>query len=98
MVGIRWTLQASQDLDSIVEFIAKDSPQYARLLAVDIFQAVERIAEFPESGRIVPELGDPVVREIILGNYRLVYRLQEKHIELLTVYHGARLLDPAKLK
>lgn len=98
MVAVRWTLQASQDLDSIVEFIAKDSPQYARLFVVDIFQAVDRIAEFPKSGRVVPELGDPIVREIILGNYRLVYRLRERLAELLTVYHGARLLDPAKLK
>lgn len=56
------------------------------------------MAEFPKLGRMAPELGDPAVREIILRNYRLVYRLKEKRIELLTVYHGARLLDPAKLK
>ena len=98
MVEVRWTLQASQDLNSIVDFIARDSSQYARLFVVDIFQAVERIGEFPESGRMVPELRDPVVREIILGNYRLVYRLREKRVELLTIYHGARLLDPSKLK
>ncbi len=98
MVEVRWTLQASQDLDSIVEFIAKDSSQYARLFVVDVFQAADRIAEFPTSGRTVPELNDPVIREIILGNYRIVYRLKENRVELLTVYHGARLLDPAKLR
>jgi addiction module RelE/StbE family toxin len=98
MVGIRWTEQACQDLQAIAEFIEKDSSQYARLFVVDIFQAVERIAEFPKSGRMVPELGDPAVRELILGNYRLVYRLKAKYVELLTVYHGARLLDPGKLK
>ncbi|MFA6093921.1 MAG: type II toxin-antitoxin system RelE/ParE family toxin [Elusimicrobiota bacterium] len=85
-------------MQAIAEFIEKDSSQYARLFVVDIFQAVERIAEFPKSGRMVPELGDPAVRELILGNYRLVYRLKAKYVELLTVYHGARLLDPGKLK
>ncbi len=98
MVDVRWAIQASVDLDSIVEFINKDSPQYARLFVVDIFQAVDRIAEFPKSGRIVPEVNDPAVREIILGNYRLVYRLKQAHAELLTIYHGARLLDPGQLK
>jgi plasmid stabilization system protein ParE len=98
MVEVRWTLQASQDLGSIVAFLDKDSFQYARLFVVDIFQAIERIAEFPESGRMVPEFGDPVVREVILGNYRLVYRLGGKGIEILTVYHGARLLNLDKLR
>jgi plasmid stabilization system protein ParE len=51
MVEVRWTHQAYQDLQAIVEFIAKDSSQYARLFVVDIFQTVERIAEFPKSGR-----------------------------------------------
>ncbi len=72
MVEVRWTPQATEDLDSIVEFIVRDSSQYARLFVLDIFQAVERISEFPQSGRVVPELNDPVVREVILGNYRLV--------------------------
>jgi plasmid stabilization system protein ParE len=98
MVEVRWTHQACEDLQAIVEFIAKDSSHYARLFVVDIFQATERIAMFPKSGRIVPELGNPVVRELILGNYRLAYRLKVSCVELLTVYHGARLLDPDKLK
>lgn len=98
MAEVRWTLQATDDLDSIAEFIAKDSPQYARLFVTDVFQAVERLSEFPQSGRIVPELNDPIVREIILGNYRLVYRFKAKLIVLLTVYHGARLLDPTTLE
>ena len=98
MVEVRWTLQASDDLDSIAQFISKDSPPYARLFVSDVFQAVERLSEFPKSGRIVPELNDPVIREVILGNYRLVYRFEAKLIELLTVYHGARLLDPTTLE
>lgn len=98
MVEVRWTLQASDDLNSIARFISKDSPQYARLFVTDVLQAVERLSEFPGSGRIVPELGDPVIREVILGNYRLVYRFKRKLIEVLTLYHGARLLDPTTLR
>jgi toxin ParE1/3/4 len=97
MVEVRWTPQATEDLDSIVEFIARDSPQYARLFVLDIFQTVERISKFPRSGRVVPELKNPVVREVILGQYRLVYRVKGAGLDLLTIYHGARLLDPSKL-
>ena len=64
MAEVRWTLQATDDLDSIAQFISKDSPQYARLFVSDVFQAAERLSEFPKSGRIVPELNDPVVREV----------------------------------
>ena len=98
MAEIRWTLQAAADLEAIAEFISVDSPQYAQLFALNIFNAIERLATFPRSGRAVPELGNPAIREIILGNYRIVYRLRNEVAEILTVYHGARLLDPSVLK
>ena len=98
MVEIRWTLQAYEDLDSLTEFISKDSPQYARLFVLDILQGVDRISKFPNSGRMVPELGNPVVREILMGNYRVVYRLRENLAEILAIYHGARLLNPEFLE
>ena len=98
MAEVKWTLQAVGDLDSIAAFIAKDSFQYARLFVLDIFQAVDRIGDFPKSGRMVPELSIPSVREVILGNYRIVYRHKEDLVELLTIYHAARLLDPNRLR
>ena len=94
MVEVRWTLQAAQDLESIVEFISKNSLHYARLFAIDVFRTIDRIAAFPASGRIVPEIGDHQIRETITGSYRLVYRLKENRIEMLTIFHGARLFDP----
>ncbi|MBN1359621.1 MAG: type II toxin-antitoxin system RelE/ParE family toxin [Sedimentisphaerales bacterium] len=48
-------------------------------------------------GRLVPEVNDPAIRELILGNYRVIYRLRGDLVEILTVHRGARLLDPAKL-
>ena len=64
---------------------------------LDVFGAVERLERFPESGRIVPEKNEPSIREIILGNYRIVYRFRNDVAELLTIHHGARLLDPSQL-
>lgn len=94
MVEVRWTLQAIDDLRSIADFIAKDSPHYARLTVIDSFSAVERLVDFPRSGRIVPEIKKPAIREIILGNYRIIYRLRGRIIDILAVHHGAKLLGP----
>ncbi len=95
MAVIRWTPQAADDLESIAEYIANDSPHYARLFVLKIISAVERLEHFPEIGRIVPERGDPAIRELLVGSYRIVYRLKNEVAEVLTVYHTARLLDPS---
>ena len=97
MAEVRWTTQAAADLELIAEFIAHDSPHYASLFVIDVLAAVERLVRFPESGRIVPEKNDSKVREIILGNYRIVYRWRAEVTEILMIHHGARLLDPSQL-
>ena len=98
MVEVEWSSQAAQDLESIVEFISKDSPQYARLFVSDIFRTLDRIATFPNSGRTVPEAGNPAIREVILGSYRVMFRVGKEKVGLITIHHGARLLDPDKLR
>jgi len=97
MAEVRWTPQAADDLEAVADFIATNSPYYARLFTMDVLAAVERLADFPNSGRVVPELKDPAIREILFGSYRIVYRVKGDVVELLTVYHGARLLDPSRL-
>jgi len=97
MAPVRWTPQAADDLEAIAAFIARDSPHFAGLFVADILQVVDRLADFPESGRIVPEIGEKSIREIILGSYRIIYRLRRDAVEILTVHHGARLLDPKRL-
>jgi toxin ParE1/3/4 len=67
------------------------------LFVLDVFAAVERLDLLPQSGRVVPEKNDPQIREILLGNYRIIYRLRDEVAELLTIHHGARLLDPTRL-
>jgi plasmid stabilization system protein ParE len=98
MAEVEWTSQAFRDLQSIAEFIAKDSRSQAQLFVFDVFRTAERIALFPLSGRMVPELKNPIYREIIRGSYRIVYRLKKQNAELLAIHHGARLLNPDELK
>ncbi len=98
MAQVRWTPQAADDLDAIAEFIARDSPHFAGLFVADILQTVDRLVDFPESGRIVPEIGEKSIRELILGSYRIIYRRRTEAVEVLTVHHGARLLDPKRLR
>ena len=92
MGRLKWTIQAVEDIEAIYEFIAKDSISYARLFTKDILQSVKRLDNFPKSCRIVPDLSNKNIREIILGNYRIIYRIKPDLVEILTVYHSARLL------
>jgi plasmid stabilization system protein ParE len=87
---IRWTLQAAEDLEAIHEFIARDSAHYARLVVERVLQAIDQLGQFPESGRIVPELSEPSIREIVRRPYRIVYRLSADTVELLTIFHASR--------
>jgi toxin ParE1/3/4 len=65
--------------------------RYAVLLAERLIAAVEQIGQFPESGRVVPEIGEETLRDIVHGNYRIVYRLGSEAVEIIAVHHGARL-------
>ncbi len=96
MAQVRWTLQAADDLEGIAQFIAHDSPHYASVFVMDVLDCVEQLESFPKSGRVTPEMNNPDIREIILGNYRIIYRLKTELVEILTIHHGARLLNPAR--
>lgn len=91
MTLVRWTDQAVDDLRAIREFIERDSPRYGRLVVERLFDATQRLESFPFSGRVVPELGRDDVREIVLGEYRIVYRLKGETAELITVFRSSRL-------
>jgi plasmid stabilization system protein ParE len=97
MAQVRWTAQAADDLEAVCLFIARDSPQLAAAFADRVLRATDLLASFPRSGRIVPELGIRNIREIVVGSYRVIYRIQREDVQLLTVHHGARVLDTAKI-
>ncbi|HXV68156.1 MAG TPA: type II toxin-antitoxin system RelE/ParE family toxin [Nitrospira sp.] len=92
MTPVKWTRQAAEDVEAIKAYVARDSERYASLLAERLVAAVGRLELFPQSGRVVPEVGDESLREVLYGNYRLVYRLHAESVEVITVYHAARLL------
>jgi toxin ParE1/3/4 len=85
--------RAIDDLNQIAEYIAKDSPRYADITIDKIFARTNILITFPMCGRMVPELGVRNIREIIEGNYRIIYQIMsDTRIEILTVHHGARIL------
>ena len=92
MTPISWSPQALRDVESIREYIAQDSPRYAELVVHRIIASVERLRAFPESGRVVPERGDPEIREVIVRPFRVVYRHRDGVIEIATVFRASRLL------
>ena len=93
MSKVSWMPSALDDLKSIRDYIAKDSVYYAEKFVDGAFKAAERLEQFPKSGRMVPEIGNPVLREIIYGSYRIIYELDDNsNVQILTVIHGMRLL------
>ncbi len=94
MVKVVWTKRALNDLEEIGNYISKDSFHYAAITLCKLVDTDLLISENPMIGRIVPELNDNNVREIIKGSYRIIYQIQETmHVEILTVFHTSRLLN-----
>jgi addiction module RelE/StbE family toxin len=93
LVAVTWTHPALDDLEAICVHIARDVPRAAEVFAYGVFLATDRLATFPLSGRMVPEAQLEEIREIIFQSYRIIYRIRETEVEILTVIHGARLLD-----
>jgi toxin ParE1/3/4 len=83
---VAWTLPARQDLLKAIRYFAEQSPAAAEKLLNRLEAAADSIAHFPERGRTVPELGLPR-REVLVGDYRLVYRVRSGEIEVLRVIH-----------
>ena len=93
MVDVKWTKRALKDIDNIADYIAKDSFHYAQIQVKRFFDKVEILKKYPSIGRIVPEKKQENIREIILGNYRVIYKIVSKEqIDILTVHHSKRLL------
>lgn len=90
MAELRWAESAVKDLDIICNYIAEDSEEYARMFARSIIDSVETAAAFPYSGRVVPEMNNEMLREKVLTNYRIIYRINNDSIEVVRIIHNAR--------
>lgn len=86
-----WTDRALSDLEAIGDFIAADNPAAAERWFGVLMATAERAAGTPMAGRRVPELGRDDVREVLKRTYRIVYRVRDDHMEVLTVFEGHRL-------
>lgn len=89
---ILWSPLAIERASEIAGYIARGNPDAAERWVNEVFGKAEVLKAFPESGRIVPETADKTIRELIYGNYRIIYRLQEKQISILTIRHGKQIL------
>ena len=92
MAKLIWSPKAAADLEEICQYISKDSEHYAKLFASRLVALIETIAQFPMTGRIVPEYQQDNLRERIFQNYRIVYRVKPEVVEIVAIVHGARLL------
>ena len=87
---VHWTDTAQGHLDAIHRFITQDSPAYAKRMVDRLTGRSRQIAEFPFSGRTVPEYDMSQIREVIEGPYRIIYYIKPGQIDVLAVLHGAQ--------
>lgn len=91
MVEIKWLREAKDDLNDIFEYISRDSERYALRQVEKIFEKSLTLKSHIRSRKIVEEINKPEIREIVEGNYRIIYRIiNESEINILMVHHGAR--------
>lgn len=88
-----WSPEAIDDLESIAEYIGRDSEFYARAVVTKILEVARNTRDFPWIGNILPELNDKNIRERFVYSYRVVYRLDQNQILVIAVIHGKRLIE-----
>jgi toxin ParE1/3/4 len=89
-----WSPEAIDDVEGIAAYIERDSPWYARAVASKIVETAETIPRYPELGRVVPEIGDPAIRERFVHRYRVIYRIEQTRILMAAVIHGRQDFGP----
>lgn len=89
---IVWSPLAIERVSEIAQYIARDSPRMAAKWVDNVFKKVNRLKNFPKSGRKVPETKRADIQEILYGNYRIIYRISPNDISILTVRHGKQIL------
>lgn len=89
---IIWSPLAIERVNEIADYIARDSPGAATKWVDRLFEKVQILRACPQSGRRVPECKRDDIREIIFGNYRIIYRLETSRVSVLTVRHGKQIL------
>jgi plasmid stabilization system protein ParE len=89
---IIWSPLAIDRASEIVEYIALDNQTAAIKWLERVFEKVKNLSSLPEVGRKVPEVNRNEIRELIFGNYRIIYRIEQSNISVLTIRHGQQIL------
>ena len=89
---IQWSPLAIERIGEIADYIAQDSPGSAEKWIHSIFNRVEQVKDFSQSGRLVPEMNRKDIRELIIANYRIIYRVETRVVSILTVRHSRQIL------
>lgn len=93
MAKVIWTEIALDDIKNIYEYISKDSKFYASKQIEKIINRIEQLENFPKSGRMVPEFENELIRELIEGNYRIIYRIESDNlVGIARIHHSAKLI------
>ena len=93
MANIVWSPSSVKDINSIAEYIAKDSLMAAKNMVELFFEKAKVLEKFPHYGKPVSEIKNPFIREILVGRYRIIYEVfSEQEVNILTVHHQSRLL------
>ena len=92
MVKIIWTEFAIEDLRSIHSYISQDSKYYADKFIDKLISRIDQLELYPQSGRIVPEFQNESIRELIEGNYRIIYKINPDFIGIARVHQSSRQL------
>ena len=95
---IIWSPLAIDRTTEIAEYIAQDNPSAAALWVETLFEKVQLLKSSPQSGRVVPETDREDIRELIYGNYRIIYKVEKTRISVLTVRHGKQILPEEDTK
>jgi plasmid stabilization system protein ParE len=94
MVQINWTRIAVDDLNSIYDFISRDSRKFAQIEVIKIKTRTYILKKNPFAGKEVTEKGNVAIRELVEGNYRIIYKITNKgRIDILTIHHSSRDLN-----
>ncbi|MBM3342848.1 MAG: type II toxin-antitoxin system RelE/ParE family toxin [Betaproteobacteria bacterium] len=88
-----WSPEAIEDIESRAAYIERDSAWYAKAVVSKIVATVDAIPEYPEPGRMVPERGDPAIRERLVYYCRIIYRVEATRLLIVAVIHDSRLLE-----
>jgi plasmid stabilization system protein ParE len=83
---------AFRDLEEVFNFIATDSPENASRFVRLLLDSTRKLGDFPELGRIVPNFKNPLIRELVVRSYRVIYRLDplDERVEIVRFWHAAR--------